>query len=193
MPEKYSPKTEGRRLGWKLLGSRYLVDRKWFRVREDDLTLPDGDEINYVYVEHPGAVQIVPVTDGNEVILIHTYRIAVDRWFWEIPAGTLADRAGILPETVAEKELEEEIGAHAREMKFLGKYFQGNGHSATLMYYYLATGVKLGKKPDLEPTEIIDQTKQFTFPQIKDMIARGEIDDGDSAFALLLAAMKLGY
>src|SRR5271168_2625663 len=113
MFNKYLPKPKGKQLGWKLLSSRYLIDRKWFRVREDELSLPDGSEIEYVYVEHPGAVLIVPVTDEKEVVLIHTYRITADRWFWEIPAGTLADHVadGTPPEQVARQELEEEIGA----------------------------------------------------------------------------------
>jgi ADP-ribose pyrophosphatase len=193
MFEKYSPKPEGQQLGWKLLSSRYLVNRKWFRVREDELVLPNRSTIDYVYVEHPGAVLIVPVTDENEVVLIHTYRLTADRWFWEVPAGTLADHVvdGTPPETVARQELEEEIGGCARQMKLLGKYFQGNGHACNLLYYYLATGVELKKKPALEPGETIDRIKRVTFPQVKEMIASGEMADGDSAFAVLLAALKL--
>jgi ADP-ribose pyrophosphatase len=194
MFNKYSPKPEGKRLGWKILSSRSLIDRKWFRVREDELSLPDGNEVDYVYVEHPGAALIVPVTDEKEVVLIHTYRITADRWFWEIPAGTLADHVSdqTPPEQVARQELEEEIGATARKIELLGKYFQGNGHANNLIYYYLATGVKLEKQQALEPTETIDQIKSFAFPHVKDMILRGEMEDGDSAFAVLLAAGAIG-
>lgn len=161
MFEKFSPKPQAEKLGWEVTSSKYLLEKKWFRIRQDELVLPEGNKLDYVYMEHPGAVLIVPVTVENKVVLIHTYRLTLDRWCWEIPAGTLADHVvdQMSPEEVARQELEEEIGASSEKMELLGNYFQGNGHARNYLYYYLATGVRLAQQVKHEPTEAIDQIK----------------------------------
>lgn len=40
-------------------------------------------------VRHPGAVVVVPVTDDRRVVLIRTFRIAVNQWMYECCAGTI--------------------------------------------------------------------------------------------------------
>lgn len=189
--DKFLPKPEAQKNGWKVNNSKHLVERKWFRVREDTLTLPSGNVLEYVYMEHPGAVLIVPVTPEKKVVLIHCYRYTLDKWCWEVPSGTLADRIGIPPEEVALSELRE-TGAETQKLEKLGAYYQGNGHASNLVYYFAAHDVTIDTEPELESGEVIDQISQFTFPEIKEMILDGRIDDGDSAFALLLAVLKLG-
>jgi hypothetical protein len=52
--------------GWRRRSSRYLFESPWFRLRQDEITLPNGDEITYTLVDHGGYVVVVPVlADGR--------------------------------------------------------------------------------------------------------------------------------
>ena len=59
-------------------------------------------------MRHPGAVAVVAVTEGGEVLLVRQYRGPVDRELLEIPAGT-RDVDGEEPQETARRELLEEV------------------------------------------------------------------------------------
>ena len=40
------------------IGSRIVWSSPWYRIRQDDILLPDGQSGTYNVVEHPGAVWI---------------------------------------------------------------------------------------------------------------------------------------
>ncbi len=186
------PKPNAEKLGWEITNQRYLAQTKWFCVHQDSITLPDKKQLTYSYVEHPGAVFVVPVTSQQEIILIRSYRYTSDNWFWEVPAGTLADRTGMPLEKVAQEELREEIGGTASKIEKLGSYFQGKGHAKTLVHYYLAHSVAIEKPTAHETGEIIDRIQAVPIPEVKNMIINQKIQDGDSAFAIFLALARLG-
>ena len=47
--------------GWRRRSTRYLFESRWFRLRQDELTLPSGEDITYTQVEHDGYVVVVPL------------------------------------------------------------------------------------------------------------------------------------
>jgi ADP-ribose pyrophosphatase len=59
---------------WETLGSRFLWQSRWYRLRQDRVRTQDGHEFTYTLVDHPGAVWIVPVTVDGQVILVWQYR-----------------------------------------------------------------------------------------------------------------------
>ena len=66
-----------------------LLETRRFRVVRRRQRLPDGRENVREVIEHPGAVAIVPILDGDRICLIRNYRLAVGCWLLEIPAGTV--------------------------------------------------------------------------------------------------------
>jgi hypothetical protein len=51
------------------IGFRYLFEGWWFKLRQDDLTLPGGLDITYTLVEHPGYATVVPLPDDSRVVV----------------------------------------------------------------------------------------------------------------------------
>jgi ADP-ribose pyrophosphatase len=166
---------------WKRLGSRYLWQSQWYNLRQDRLRTPTGDEFTYTLVEHPGAVWIVPVTSDGQIALIWNYRYAVDDWCYEVPAGGISPDSS--PEECARRELLEEIGGTAPELRLVGQFYASNGISNEVAYVYLATGVQLGE-PHREPTELME-LRTVPAREAMRMAREGEITDGPSALALL--------
>jgi ADP-ribose pyrophosphatase len=166
---------------WETLDTRFLWQSRWYNLRQDRVRTQTGHEFTYTVVDHPGAVWVVPVTTDGQVVLIRSYRYAVDDWCYEVPAGGLSP--GLLPEEAARRELLEEIGGTAAGLRYIGRFYTSNGISSEVAYVYLATGVELGEA-HREPTELMEM-RLVPVDEVLRMARESEIADGPSALALL--------
>lgn len=137
----------------------------------------DGHEV----VEHPGSVAILAVDDQRRVILAPQRRPAVGHTLLEVPAGT-RDQVGEDPADTARRELEEETGLVAGQVEHLGSFYPSPGYTNERQDLFLVTGVS-GDAHDAERVPIEEAAARA---------ARGEVPDLKTAFALLLAARRLG-
>ncbi|MCP5097873.1 MAG: NUDIX hydrolase, partial [Chloroflexi bacterium] len=148
---------------------------------------PDGKPGVYNIIESPTSVWIVPVTADGQIVLIHTYRYTIDQYSWEVPAG--AQEPGQTVKEAALAELREEVGGSTKALQQIGRFYTAPGISDEDGFYFLATGVTLGQ-PDHESTEIMEiHTKPIA--EALQMVQEGVIVDGNSAFALMMAAPYL--
>ena len=136
--------------GWKTQKSRYLLDTGWFKVREDQVELPTGEDITYTVVVHPGFSMVVPLLDDGRVLLERVYRYTVQETLLECPSGSLD---GDSPVQGAHRELEEETGWIANDLTLLGSFFSCDGISDERFHLFLATGLQQTGTLRREPTE----------------------------------------
>ena len=52
-------------LPWDTLQSKLIHKNPWYKLRQDQVLTHTGVEATYTFVDHPGAVAIVPVTLGR--------------------------------------------------------------------------------------------------------------------------------
>ena len=118
-------------------------------------------------VRHPGAVLILPILatpQGTKVVLIKNWRASVERWIYELPAGTL--EAGEDPKDCAARELEEETGYSAATIIPLCRFYTSPGLSDELMWAFAATDLKpvgqiLGAMLQVPHTDVV-QVRELT-------------------------------
>lgn len=171
----------------KTLSSQIDWNCPWYRIRRDEIALPDGQEGVYNVIELPDSVLIVPVTTAGEIVLIRNYRYTLQSWAWEVPGGGIL--SGQTPQEAAEMELLEEIGGTTSHWQFLLKAASMNGMTGHHTHFFLARDVILGKTQH-EATEFISIHKMPAKEAFA--IARsGEMDDSLSICALLLAEAYL--
>jgi ADP-ribose pyrophosphatase len=168
---------------WSRTGSRYLFQSRWYAVRQDALTSPEGKSITYTVVEHPGFVVIVPLLPDGRVVMERIYRYPLQRVNLECPSGGLD---GEEPEIAARRELEEETGYRAGRMIGLGKYAASSGLSDEEFFVFLATGISADGMLRREITEDIE-IELIPLTDLRALALRGEITDAPSALAILLA------
>ncbi len=180
----------GSALGWVIRQSSSVYECPWFIVREFEV-LRGASVAKYAYLDHPGSVIVVPITGNGDIVMLRCYRFTLDQWSWEVPAGTLADREGSLPEAVAAEELHEEIGAISESIEPMGAFFMTNGSAHHTAHFYLARDVKVVSQGAPDSFEDIDQVKVMSPSEVMTCIQTGVITDGDSVLALLLAITRL--
>lgn len=145
-----------------------------------------GQVMQREIVRHPGAVVIVPVLDDGRVVLIRVHRHALEKTQVECCAGTI--EKGEPPELCAARELVEETGYEAASLIPLGSFWTTPGMTDERMHAYVATGLRpVGQK--LEEDEAITVFTARSGEALA-MIDRGELSDGKSMLALLLAERR---
>ena len=139
---------------------------------EDDVTLADGTRAQREVVAHPGAVAIVAIDKDDRVVLVRQWRHAAGRALWELPAGTRdSDEA---PARTAERELAEETGLRATQIRPLASAPLTPGYSTEVMHFFLATGLTQGPT-DRDVDERMD-VDRFDRDAIVTLVGQGDLD-----------------
>jgi 8-oxo-dGDP phosphatase len=122
---------------WPVTRSSIEATGRIVTLRTDTVVVPDGELVRREVVEHPGAVAIVALDDGDRVLLIRQYRHPAAAMLWEIPAG-LRDVDGEPLVETARRELLEEAGCQAADWRVLADYLTSPGISTERLRVFLA-------------------------------------------------------
>jgi ADP-ribose pyrophosphatase len=158
-----------------------------FDFYAENVTLPNGVNMDMEIIRHPGAAAIVPVMDDGSVLLLKQYRHAVGGFIWEIPAGTLDP--GEDARRCAERELIEETGFAARHVERLAEITPLPAYSDERIHLFLAAGLTRAAQ-NLDPDEVLF-VHQVALHLAMKMIAEGEIQDAKTIVGLQLASKRL--
>jgi ADP-ribose pyrophosphatase len=168
--------------GFEIVAARHVARAGFLALEEVEVQGPDGRRAQRIAVRHPGAVAVLPITDGA-VILIRQYRAPIGDWLLEIPAGKL-DVAGEPPEVTAARELEEEIGYRANELEMIADCWTTPGFSDERIRIYVAedlTPVPMRRHGiEEEAAELV----HVPVAEVADLVATGAVGDAKTIIAL---------
>jgi 8-oxo-dGTP pyrophosphatase MutT (NUDIX family) len=153
-------------------------------LTEERVTLPNGKEVTFDFVHHPGGSAIVAVDAQEQVCLLRHYRPVASDWLWEIPAGKRDNEED--PLETARRELREEAGMLARQWQSLGSIYSSPGVFTEVIHLYLATELTdVGNQPDEDE---LFELHWLPLEQASAMALEGKINDAKSIIALLRAS-----
>ncbi len=169
------------------ISSEVIAAGGMLTVKRDQVRLPNGNMSYREYVMHPGAVVIVPILPNGNVVLEKQFRYPLHQVFIELPAGKIDVGEEIL--ITGQRELLEETGYSANEWITLGRQHPCIGYSNEVIHMYLARGLVSGshQRDEDETLELFEAN----FENCLTMIQRGQITDGKTIIAILLAEKYL--
>jgi ADP-ribose pyrophosphatase len=157
-----------------------------FSVETGRRRFPNGTEHDVAIVRHAPSVVLIPIDDDGRVIIVKQYRAPLDREIWEFPAGRLDE--GESAEDAARRECEEEIGVVPHRVERLGGFYAAPGFCDEELIFFRVSDLRppppdSPNKPD-EDEDIT--TRAVPVTEVRAMLARGEIVDLKTAYALTL-------
>ena len=158
-----------------------LLQGHFLHVVRDTVRLPDGAQATREFVLHPGAVMVVALLDGGQVVLERQYRHPMQRVMIEFPAGKLD--AGEASLVCAQRELLEETGYQAKEWAFAGRHAPTIAYSDEIIDIWFARGLSLGERR-LDAGEFLD-VFTATPEQLLTWCRDGEVTDGKTLTGML--------
>jgi ADP-ribose diphosphatase len=155
------------------LGGQTLLAGGFLEVHRDLVRLPDGSTATREYVQHGGAVAVIPLLDDGRVVLVRQYRYPVAKVLLEWPAGKLD--AGESQIACAMRELQEETGYTAREWAYGGEIHNAAAYSSESIWLWIARALVPGP-PRLDAGEFVETVLMMP-AELDAIAARGELPD----------------
>ena len=159
---------------WPIRKTRELIGTRIFSVVAHMSRSPRTGREQEFYVLHtPDWVNVVPLTDDGQVVLVRQFRHGTRDFTLEIPGG-MVDPDDPDPGEAARRELLEETGYAASRVEFLGKISPNPAIHNNFCHSYLATGLTYHGPQELDNGEDIE-VELVPVSRIPAMIARGDI------------------
>ena len=161
-------------MNYKVLKSEIRFKGKVFDHQVDEIEYESGNKGIREVAIHPGGAVVVPIKEDGKIILVRQFRYPLQKTLVELPAGKL-DK-GEDPLVCATRELEEETGYKAKEIKKLGEIYTAPGYCTEILHIYSASGLTPGNH-NREEGEQGMEILELTIDEIKKMILSGKITD----------------
>ncbi len=170
------------RLRERLIASQTVFEGRLISVRVDEVELPDGGQARREVVIHPGAAAIVPLLPDGRVVMIRQYRHPTGATLYELPAGVLG--AGESPLDCARRELAEETGYQAENLRLLFSTYLSPGFSSEIIHIFVATGLRPATGASLDEDERLELVT-LPLDEAVAMVRRGEVQNAAAICGLL--------
>lgn len=140
---------------WTIDSSEYIVNDRFFKLRADSCTTPQGGKVGKYYVlELDDWVNCLAIDTDDNVIMLKHYRHGVRKYTSEFIGGGI-EKTDVSPEAAAERELEEEAGYIGGRFYHIGTGYPNPANHTNKVYTFLAIGGKIDQDQNLEAGETI--------------------------------------
>lgn len=157
---------------WELLDTRTDRDYKIFKINAVQATSPRTNNVSEFYtIETNDWVNIIPITEKREVVMIKQYRHGSKEITLEIPGGLVEEGH---PEKAALRELLEETGYTGEYAECIGAVNPNPAIFNNLCYTYLVENARKTSTRNLDPDEDIEVTL-IPISEIPSLIEQGMI------------------
>lgn len=168
-----------------ILSIKSIANSRLFNVESVHLRFSNGEERQFerIHGRAKGAVMVVPMLDDETVLLVREYAAGLDEYWIGFPKGAL-DHDGLSKEQTANRELMEEVGYGARQIKWLTRFSASPGYMSSMMDVYVARDLFPRREvgDEAEPLEVIE----WKLKDIDQLLAHPEFHEARSIAALLL-------
>lgn len=159
-------------MAWKTVKSREIFKHPRIVLIEDDVELPNKARVKYLRFKNLGnVVTIICQRNDRKILLSKELSHPFNKKIYQFPGG--AAELGKNIKLEANRELMEETGYRAKELKLIGKHTVLNRRTNSMSYVYLASNIEeKSLRGDIE-----EEIENFWFSEeeIDELIKRGKI------------------
>ena len=171
--------------GWEVLREDVLLDSPHVRVTRETIRTPSRPEgREWTKVGRKVGVTVAPLLPDGSFVMIREERVPARRDFWQFPAGQVDDDEVTERHiaAAARRELSEEAGCTVTgTLEYLGKFFTSPGFTDEHTHQFLATEVRWDRGAAVhDAEEQILEMKSFRPEELREMVARGVIEDANT-------------
>lgn len=174
-----------------LLDKKVLAQTRYFRVESLQLQFGNGQQRTFERLgrgeANGGAVLIVPMLNGNTVLMVREYAAGLHRYELGLPKGRV--EAGETVFYSADRELKEEVGYGARRLTHLTTLSLAPSYLEHTTEIVVAEDLYPEKLPGDEPEEL--EVVPWGIDDIGGLLACGECSEARSIAALFLTQRYL--
>lgn len=170
---------------WTVKETEKKFDNEYFRVYQDKVIQPDGEDGDYATIHFVSGISVLPIDDEDFVYLTKQFRYVAGRETLETVAG------GVKDETVcdaATRELKEELGITAEVLDEIGVIQLDNSIIKAQSTLFIARKLAFGET-DRDAAEEMETVK-IKFREAVEKVLNGEINHAPSCVLLLSAWLK---
>ena len=168
----------------KTIESTLIFGNPWIELYYDKVETKNGNTMHYTWYRCSDVVVIVPFLDVNTLVMIKQYRYPTRKIFLEFPAGHIENAEEI--HEAAKRELLEETGYLAKEIRYIYTYHPSVSRSRQLVHIFKAEGL-IEDKQTLDSTEQIIRVETVDIDQLKYMIKRKKIKSAGTLLAYFIS------
>ena len=171
------------------ISSERVYSGRILDLEVDRVRLPSGTEAEREVIRHLGAAVVLPLFEDGRTILVNQFRYPMGEELLELPAGKLDPDED--PGRCAARELAEETGWRAGEIRELGSFFTTPGFTDEVLHAFVATGLEPAADIEPDPDEAIEIVT-MTVEEALEACRDGRIRDGKTLATIFLAQLN-GY
>ncbi|SIP90761.1 NUDIX domain-containing protein [Rhizobium sp. RU35A] len=179
---------------WTVLRSERVLKDRWIDLRADHCQTPSGREISPYYVlSYADWVNIVAITEADEVVMVRQYRHGVAAWVTELPGGVADPEDRSLAEAAARELLEETGYRVAAVPEPVSSLYANPATNTNRVHTFLARGVTFDRAPNQEAGEEGMSVHLAPVAEVVAGLRSGGILQSMHVAALSLALMATGH
>ena len=152
----------------------------------DDTVDVNGHIAHWDYLGKCDAAAILPVLPNGNILMVRQYRLAVDKFTLELPAGKLDGDEDYI--VCAKRELEEEAGYKSDNIEFLCDIYTAAAFCSEIVRIFVAKDLVKSKQHFDEDEEVI--VEEWTIEDLKKEIYSGNIKDAKTISGLMTYISK---
>jgi ADP-ribose pyrophosphatase len=155
------------------LHGQRVFQGNFLRVQRDTVALPDGGQATREYIEHPGAVAVVPLLDDGRLVMVRQYRYPVAQVLLEFPAGKIDPRESVW--ACGMRELREETGYTALQWARGGLIHNAAAYADEIIEIWFARGLRRGTQA-LDAGEFVEVV-HHSVDELQALSVQGQLSD----------------
>lgn len=167
-----------------IINSQVVARSKYFAIEEMQLRFHNGEERIYERLQEvkTQSVIILPMLDASTIMLVREYAVGVNSYVLGFPKGRL--ERGESHMEGANRELMEELGHGARDLRVLTELTLAPGHLCHKITVVLAENLYKNRLLGDEPESL--EVVQVSLDSLDELILRGDLTEARSLAALCI-------